>query len=81
EIYKIELKEENGVITISFYGEGFLRFMVRMLTQTMIEVGKGRLTTEEVKVLLERKEKNSAPYNATGSGLYLMEVGYEPYKA
>ena len=55
--------------------------MVRMLTQTMIEVGKGRLTTEEVKVLLERKEKNSAPYNATGSGLYLMEVGYEPYKA
>lgn len=79
EIYRIDLKQNGDVLTISYYGKGFLRFMVRMLTQTLIEVGKGRLSIERVQQLLAAAEKNSAPYNAVGHGLYLMEVGYRPY--
>ncbi len=76
KIDKIELSKNNDQIIIDYYGKGFLRYMVRMLTATLVEVGKGNFTVSQVKELLELKDKDGCKYKAPASGLYLMEVFY-----
>ena len=58
------------------WGNSFLRYMVRMLTQTMINVGLHKLEYQEVERLLLTKEKGLVFYNARPEGLTLMEVHY-----
>jgi len=79
-IYKIDIQKENGLIRISYFGDGFLRYMVRILSQVLILVGQGKLTKEEVTSMLNACNKEACPYNGQPQGLYLMEVGYEPYQ-
>ena len=69
------IKEEKGIRMI-FEGNGFLRYMVRMLAGTLIEVGKHRLTKEDVKQMLEAKDKHACRYKAPAQGLYLIKVDY-----
>jgi tRNA pseudouridine38-40 synthase len=78
-IYKLAIKENKGIITIRYVGNGFMRYMVRMMTQTLIEVGKGKIKPERIEQLLDNAVKHSAPYNARPEGLYLVKVGYEEY--
>ena len=79
-IYDLHIEEENDVISIHFYGHGFLRYMVRMITQTLIEVGKKRVTIEQIQQILAQAIKDTAPFNASAVGLYLMKVGYRNYE-
>ncbi len=78
-VYKIDIVEEKGIIKLSFYGDGFLRYMVRMLSQTLIEAGLGKVTTEEITRMLSAKDKQACHYNGQPQGLYLIEVGYDAY--
>lgn len=57
-------------------GNSFLRYMVRMIVGTLIEAGRDRLSVQEVKAMLEAKDKEACRYKAPGSGLYLVEVRY-----
>lgn len=41
-IYQIGVEEEKGKIRFSFYGNGFMYHMVRILTGTLLEVGSGK---------------------------------------
>lgn len=75
-ISKIDINCENDIITLSFYGDGFLRYMVRMISQTIIEAGLERITVEEVEKMLLAKSKTACNFNGEGCGLYLVEVGY-----
>jgi len=79
-IYEIKIQERNNKLTMTFTGDGFMRYMVRMLSQTLIEVGRKRVKPERIKTLLERGNKNSIPYNAKAEGLCLVEVGYTPFR-
>jgi tRNA pseudouridine38-40 synthase len=76
-IYRIDFKEEGNIVRISFYGEGFLRYMVRMLTGTMLEVGRGRITLEDVQKIMDRRDKTACRYNAKPHGLSLVKVYYD----
>lgn len=57
-------------------GNSFLRYMVRMIVGTLIEAGRDRLSVQEVKAMLEAKDKEACRYKAPSSGLYLVEVRY-----
>ena len=76
EIYRCEVKNRNGIVSIDVVGNGFLRHMVRMIAGTLIEVGKGNLTFEDVRNLLESRDKDAVHYNAPACGLYLVKIGY-----
>lgn len=76
EIEDIVFTKENDILTISYRGKGFLRYMVRMLTATLIEVGRGRLTPEDVRNMLEARDKECCKHNAEPQGLYLMKIEY-----
>ncbi|MBR5049631.1 MAG: tRNA pseudouridine(38-40) synthase TruA [Erysipelotrichaceae bacterium] len=79
-IYNIHVAKEDDMIRLSFYGSGFLRYMVRMIAQTIMEAGKKRITAQEIREMLEKKDKQACHYNGGPQGLYLVEVGYRPYR-
>ncbi len=59
-----------------FEANGFLRQMVRNLTGTLVEVGKGRRTPEEFAAILESGDRRKAGMTAPAHGLYLVSVNY-----
>ena len=54
--------------------------MVRMISQTLIEAGKQRLTKEEIKDMLDSKDKHACRHKAPPQGLYLVHVRYKDDK-
>ncbi|WP_270182810.1 tRNA pseudouridine(38-40) synthase TruA [Alkalihalobacillus sp. CinArs1] len=76
ELYKIEIEVVNNEITFLFEGNGFLYNMVRILTGTLLEVGRGERGTEEVVEILKAKNRDAAGKTASPQGLYLWEVNY-----
>ena len=76
-IYDILIDFENGYLTMSFRGNGFLQNMVRVLVGTLLEVGYGRMLPEEMPGILEAKDRKLAGPTAPPQGLCLMKVDYE----
>ena len=76
-IYEIKMEEKDGVIMISFLGDGFMRYMVRNMVGTLIEVGSGKREPEEIKTILEQQDRRCAGKTAPACGLYLNKVIYE----
>lgn len=75
-IYSFTLEEKDGYLIFSITGNGFRRYMVRMIIGTLIEVGLEKISIDEVKEILETKENKRVRYKAPSEGLYLMEVNY-----
>ena len=50
--------------------------MVRIIVGTLIEVAFGRFSPEDVKKILESKERKNAGMTAPAEGLYLNKVTY-----
>lgn len=76
-IEKIDIEKEKDVIHFTFVGDGFMRYMVRMLVGALVEVGKGKMSIEELKGILEARDKNASRFKADSEGLYLSQVIYE----
>ncbi|MGL4624215.1 MAG: tRNA pseudouridine(38-40) synthase TruA [Culicoidibacterales bacterium] len=76
-ITNIEIKEDQNGIEFIFNGNGFLRYMVRSLVGTILEVGRHRLTLEHVSELLNACERRQCRWTAPAQGLTLWEVSYE----
>jgi glutamate synthase (NADPH/NADH) large chain len=56
EIYSIEIIENNNIISISFLGSGFLRYMVRNMVGSLIEVGSNLKEPAEILNILEARD-------------------------
>lgn len=76
-ITKLEIKEYEHYVQFSFEGDGFLRYMVRMIVGTLIEVGVGNISRSDVANMLKQRNKEVCRYKADGQGLYLMGVEYK----
>jgi tRNA pseudouridine38-40 synthase len=57
-------------------GNGFLHHMVRNLVGTFILIGKGTLKPEDLRQILEAKDRSAAGATAPAGGLYLVQVEY-----
>lgn len=55
---------------------GFLRYMVRNIVGTLVEVGLGKMTPQEFQKVLHSKDRNQAGATAPPQGLYLVQVNY-----
>lgn len=76
-IYKAEIKKtENNRIYIELTGNGFLYNMVRIISGTLVEVGLGKIKPEEIKTIIESKDRQKAGKTLPAHGLYLMNVNY-----
>lgn len=70
-------KQKRGMLYLDFYGNGFLYNMVRIMAGTLIEVGLGKRSPEEMTSILRAKNREAAGMTAPAQGLFLMEVGYD----
>ena len=76
-IYKAEIIENNERIFIELTGNGFLYNMVRIISGTLLEVGLGKINPEEIKSIIEEKNREKAGRTLPAHGLYLVSVEYD----
>lgn len=72
----IKITENGGIILIEINGNSFLLNMVRIITGTLMEVGKGNIKPEDVEVILEEKKRPETIPIAQAKGLCLKSVQY-----
>ena len=73
--FTVDLVEYTMVFRIT--GSGFMKYMVRMIIGTLIEVGLHKLNEEDIECLLDSKIRSISPYKAPPEGLFLLNVKYE----
>ncbi|HEX8137796.1 MAG TPA: tRNA pseudouridine(38-40) synthase TruA [Pyrinomonadaceae bacterium] len=72
--------DERGrgrLIEIEVSADGFLRYMVRSIAGTLLEVGRGRLDEERVRRALHTGDRKLVGATASACGLTLMRVQYD----
>ena len=69
-----QLEEDKWVFTIQ--ADRFLRTMVRAVVGTLVEVGRGKLTIDGFRQVIEKKDRCSAGSSVPGHALFLVDVGY-----
>lgn len=70
------IEADNGYLLFEIEADGFLRFMVRNIVGTLIEVGLGKITPADFKRILDSKERFQAGATAPARGLFLKQVNY-----
>lgn len=73
----IRIVQKGPYLTFTYHGTGFLQYMVRILTGTLLEVGYGKRTPESMADLIEAKKRALAGFTAPAKGLCLIKVDYD----
>lgn len=76
-IYDIDLSKNGSFIKLKVKGNGFLYNMVRIIAGTLIDIGSGKIKSEEVASIILKKDRKFAGHTAAAQGLYLDQVYYE----
>lgn len=66
----------DGNLTYDIEANGFLRFMVRNIVGTLVDVGLGKTAAGEMRSILQSKDRSRAGATAPPQGLFLMQVRY-----
>lgn len=77
-IYDIQIEKDviKNQLIFTYYGNGFLYKMVRLITGTLLRLGNGRLD-DSIEEILERKDQTQVLWAAPPEGLFLEEVKYQ----
>ena len=75
-IYKAVIKRQDDRVIIELTGNGFLYNMVRIIAGTLVDVGIGKIEPEEIKNIIEEKDRKKAGKTLPARGLCLLEVQY-----
>jgi tRNA pseudouridine38-40 synthase len=87
EIYSLNVEKMNGVmfmgvslqgnfIRITAEANGFLRHMVRNIVGTLVEIGRGKLPSEQMGEILKSGDRKKAGQTAPANGLFLERIYY-----
>lgn len=72
----IDVWRDGDIVTIRVKGEGFLYNMVRIIAGTLIRVGGGFIEPQQIKKILEVKDRTLAGETARPEGLTLIGIRY-----
>jgi len=76
KIQSFKIWKRGNIIYFRVRGNGFLKYMVRIMVGTLIEVGRGKITPGEMEKILEAKDRTLAGPTAPPQGLFLLKVLY-----
>lgn len=76
QVDSVEVVQEGKEIVIRVAGRGFLYNMVRIIAGTLMEVGRGHIAPEEVKTILEARDRQAAGPTAPACGLTLVKYEF-----
>lgn len=83
EIFSTELarSEDAQELWFTVHGQSFLRYMVRKMVGTLLEVGRGKLTPPDVDSLYALKDRSKSGPTVPPQGLFMVSVDYdEPFR-
>jgi len=75
-VTRSELRRKGGELIYTIEANGFLRYMVRTIVGTILEVGRGRLPLERIEAAFAEKTRSLGSPTAPARGLCLIEVKY-----
>lgn len=75
-VERCDVAREGDFINITVKGDGFLYNMVRIIAGTLIYVNEGKISPEDIPVIIESRDRNRAGITARPHGLYLNRVFY-----
>ncbi|MET3981685.1 tRNA pseudouridine38-40 synthase [Mucilaginibacter sp. UYP25] len=78
KIAKAEWAETKNGIVFHISADRFLRNMVRAIVGTLLQVGRGEMQPEEIRKVIDSKNRSKAGTSVPACGLYLTEIKY-PY--
>jgi len=70
------IEQKDNIITITFKGNGFLRYQVRNMVGLLIKIGENKISPDSVEKIIESKDRTKASKTAPAEGLYLTKVIY-----
>ena len=74
---ELSVRKDGDIITVRAAADGFLYNMVRIIVGTLVYVGNGKLNEDDIKELIEKKDRRLMGITAPPQGLALVEVNYE----
>ena len=75
-IFDFSIEQKDHELIFSVCGDGFLYNMVRILVGTLLEVGRGERSRQQVAEALRTGDRQLAGYTVSSVGLFLKEVYY-----
>jgi len=75
-IEDVQIKENGELILVRIVGSHFLWKMVRRMIGVLVEIGRGKLSENDLKQFLQSKSIEPARFTAPPSGLFLEQVIY-----
>jgi tRNA pseudouridine38-40 synthase len=76
QIFGCGFKAAGYRLSFTVEGNGFLHHMVRNLVGTLLEVGRGRMTTAAFQALFAQRDRTQAGFTVPAHGLMLIKVRY-----
>ena len=73
----VDMPRGGPLVTYDVSGDGFLRFMVRSIVGSLVDVGLGRHPSSWMNDVLASRERGRAGRTAPAAGLFLVSVEYE----
>ncbi len=77
-IYDVSLEATDTSVIFTVTGNGFLYNMVRIIVGTLLHVGIGKITPEQIPEIIGARSRDRAKFTPPGCGLYLAKVYYDP---
>jgi tRNA pseudouridine38-40 synthase len=79
EVYSAELlrSADNEELVFTIRGRSFLRYMVRKIVGTLLDVGRGRLSVADIDRLFALKDRSKSGPTVPSQGLTMVEVNLE----
>ncbi|OQX99934.1 MAG: tRNA pseudouridine(38-40) synthase TruA [Bacteroidetes bacterium 4572_117] len=77
KIYEAKwLEKDNNMLIFKIKADRFLRNMVRAITGTLFDVGRGKLSLDDFRVIIESKNRSNAGLSVPAHGLFLTDIEY-----
>jgi len=70
------IRMDSNELRITLTGDGFLYNMVRIIVGTLLEVGEGKRQPQDMKSIIESRDRQMAGMTVSSQGLFLCHVRY-----
>ena len=74
---RFDIRKWKDCVLITVRGNAFLRQQMRTFAGTLLEVGRGRISVEDVSVIRDSRDRGMCPHTVSAKGLCLVRVDYD----